>query len=161
MRRERSLASKAARLTVVTGRRRVGKTQLIQKALGDEPCMYLLVTRRSETDQCADFLEKIKDILSLSIYGKGMRFGTLFKMLMEESCKRPFTLVIDELQEFWKIDEGIFGEIQEHWDRFHKESQINFVTCGSVNTLMNKIFFNEGQPLYGRATSRMTVEPFK
>ena len=161
LRNERSLASKAARLTVVTGRRRVGKTQLIQRALTDEPCIYLLVTRRSETDQCADFLEKIKDVLPLSVYGKGIRFGTIFKALMEESCRRPFTLVIDELQEFWKIDEGIFGEIQEHWDRYHRESQINFVTCGSVNTLMNRIFFNEGQPLYGRATSKMTVEPFK
>ena len=83
LRRERSLASKAARLTVVTGRRRVGKTQLIQKALTDEPCIYLLVTRRSETDQCVDFLEKIKAVLPLSVYGKGMRFGMLFKALME------------------------------------------------------------------------------
>ena len=161
LRQERVLAEKAARMTVVTGRRRVGKTQLLQKALADEACIYLLVTRRAETDQCADFIEKVKTVLPISLYGKGIRFGTLFKALMEESCRRPFTLVIDELQEFWKIDEGIFGEIQEHWDCYHSKSKINFVTCGSVNTLMNKIFFNEGQPLYGRSTSRMQIEPFK
>lgn len=160
LRQERKLAEKVARMTVVTGRRRVGKTQLIQKAFEDEPCIYLLVTRRAETDQCADFIEKIKDVLPISLYGRGIRFGTLFKVLMEESCRRSFTLVIDELQEFWKIDEGIFGEIQEHWDRYHSESKINFVTCGSVNTLMNKIFFNEGQALYGRSTSKVQVEPF-
>ena len=43
LRKERKLAEKAARMTVVTGRRRVGKTQLIQKAFEDEPCIYLLV----------------------------------------------------------------------------------------------------------------------
>ena len=160
LRHERELSRKVARMTVVTGRRRVGKTQLIQKAMSDEPFVYLLVTRRAETDQCMDFIEKIKNVLPISVYGKGIRFGALFKVLMEESCRRPFTLVIDELQEFWKIDEGIFGEIQEHWDRYHSESKINFVTCGSVNTLMNKIFFNEGQPLYGRSTSKMHIEPF-
>jgi len=160
LRNERDLSKKVARLTVVTGRRRVGKTQLIQNAMDDEPYIYLLVTRRSETDQCADFIEKVKSVLPISIYGDGIRFGTLFKALMEESCRRPFTLVVDELQEFWKIDEGIFGEIQEHWDRYHSRSKINFITCGSVNTLMNKIFFDEGQPLYGRSTSKMKVEPF-
>ncbi|MBQ7177649.1 MAG: ATP-binding protein [Victivallales bacterium] len=161
LRQERELAKKSARMTVVTGRRRVGKTQLLQKAFGDVPYIYLLVTRRAETDQCADFVERVKSVLPISLYGKGVRFGALFKALMEESCRRSFTLVIDELQEFWKIDEGIFGEIQEHWDRYHAESKINFVTCGSVNTLMNKIFFNEGQPLYGRSTSRMQIEPFR
>ena len=160
LRNERDFSKKVARLTVVTGRRRVGKTQLIQNAMDDEPYIYLLVTRRSEIDQCADFIEKVKSVLPISIYGDGIRFGALFKALMEESCRHPFTLVVDELQEFWKIDEGIFGEIQEHWDRYHSRSKINFITCGSVNTLMNKIFFDEGQPLYGRSTSKMKVEPF-
>ena len=160
LRKERDLSKKVARLTVVTGRRRVGKTQLIQNAMDDEPYIYLLATRRSETDQCADFIEKVKTVLPISIYGDGIRFGTFFKALMEESCRRPFTLVVDELQEFWKIDEGIFGEMQEHWDRYHSRSKINFVVCGSVNTLMNKIFFDEGQPLYGRSTSKMKVDPF-
>ena len=160
LKKERELSRRVARLTVVTGRRRVGKTQLIQRAMEDEPYIYLLVTRRSEIDQCADFIGKVKEVLPISIYGGGIKFGVLFKMLMEESCRRPFTLVIDELQEFWRIDEGVFGEIQEHWDRYHTRAKINLVTCGSVNTLMNRIFFNEGQPLYGRSTSKMQIEPF-
>ena len=160
LRKERDLSKKVARMTVVTGRRRVGKTQLIQHAMGDEPYLYFLVTRRAEADQCADFIEKAKAVLSISLYGNGIRFGTLFKALMEESCRRPFTLVIDELQEFWKVDEGIFGDIQEQWDRYHAQSKINLVTCGSVNTMMNRIFFDDGQPLYGRSTSRLHVDPF-
>ena len=160
LRKERDLSKRVARMTVVTGRRRVGKTQLIQHAMNDEPYLYFLVTRRAEADQCADFIEKTKEVLPISLYGNGIRFGTLFKALMEESCRRPFTLVIDELQEFWKVDEGIFGDIQEQWDRFHAKSKINLVMCGSVNTMMNRIFFDDGQPLYGRSTSRLHVDPF-
>ena len=37
---------------------------------------------------------------------------------------------------------------------------MNLVTCGSVNTMMNRIFFDDGQPLYGRSTSRLHVDPF-
>ncbi len=126
----------------------------------DEPYLYFLVTRRSEADQCQDFLEKAREMLGISVYGQGIRFGQLFKILMQESLKRPFTLVIDELQEFWHVEPGIFGEMQEHWDAYHAESKMNLIVCGSVNTLMNRLFFEDGQPLYGRSTSHMKVEPF-
>lgn len=147
-------------MTVVSGRRRIGKTQLIKRAMEDEPYLYFLVTRRSEADQCQDFLERAREALGISVYGQGMRFGQLFKILMQESLKRPFTLVIDELQEFMFVEPGIFGEIQEHWDAYHAESKMNLIVCGSVNTLMNKLFFEDGQPLYGRSTSHMKLEPF-
>lgn len=147
-------------MTVVSGRRRIGKTQLIKRAMEDEPYLYFLVTRRSEADQCQDFLERAREALGISVYGQGMRFGQIFKILMQESLKRPFTLVIDELQEFMFVEPGIFGEIQEHWDAYHAESKMNLIVCGSVNTLMNKLFFEDGQPLYGRSTSHMKLEPF-
>ena len=147
-------------MTIVSGRRRIGKTQLIKRAMEDEPYLYFLVTRRSEADQCQDFLERARESLGISVYGQGMRFGQLFKILMQESLKRPFTLVIDELQEFMFVEPGIFGEIQEHWDAYHAESKMNLIVCGSVNTLMNKLFFEDGQPLYGRSTSHMKLEPF-
>ena len=147
-------------MTVVSGRRRIGKTQLIKRAMEDESYLYFLVTRRSEADQCQDFLERAREALGISVYGQGMKFGQLFKILMQESLKRPFTLVIDELQEFMFVEPGIFGEIQEHWDAYHAESKMNLIVCGSVNTLMNKLFFEDGQPLYGRSTSHMKLEPF-
>ena len=160
LRSERTRQDRGARMTVVSGRRRIGKTQLIKRAMEDEPYLYFLVTRRAETDQCQDFLERAREALGISVYGQGMRFGQLFKILMQESVKRPFTLVIDELQEFMFVEPGIFGEIQEHWDAYHAESKMNLIVCGSVNTLMNKLFFEDGQPLYGRSTSHMKLEPF-
>jgi AAA+ ATPase superfamily predicted ATPase len=79
---------------------------------------------------------------------------------MAYSVTTPMTLVIDEFQEFDKIDPAIFGEIQGVWDRYHKKARLNLVVCGSVNRLMNKIFFDDSQPLYGRNTGTLRVDPF-
>ena len=79
---------------------------------------------------------------------------------MAYSVHTPLTLVIDEFQDFEKIDRGIFGDMQGVWDRYHGKARLNLVVCGSVNRMMNKIFFDDSQPLYGRDTGRLRIAPF-
>ncbi len=158
--RERSLAS--ARFTVVTGRRRVGKTELLERAYDDgrTPYLHFLVTRRSERDLCTTFQEQAQQALGRPFLGRADRFGDLFGQLLEYAVTTPFTLVIDEFQELDRIDPGIFGEIQGAWDRWHGKAKVNLVACGSVNRMMTKIFLDDSQPLYGRNTGRLDVGPF-
>lgn len=158
----RELSHSSARFTVVTGRRRVGKTELIDRAFNDdkEPYIYLLVTRRSEKELCAIFQGEVKKALPINLYGTAERFAQLFEALMEFSVNSPLTLVIDEFQEFDMINPAVFGDMQGIWDRFHKTARMNLVVCGSVNRLMNKIFFDDSQPLYGRNTGKLKLNPF-
>ncbi len=158
----RELSRECAQFTVVTGRRRVGKTELVEKAFNDSetPYLYFLVTQRSEKDLCAILQEEANKIVSPPILGTAERFSQLFEAIMAYSASKPLTLVIDEFQEFDKIDRGIFGEMQGVWDRWHKKSRLNLVVCGSVNRLMSKIFFDDSQPLYGRNTGKLSIAPF-
>lgn len=156
--RERS--AQVAQFTVVTGRRRVGKTTLVIKALEDCPFIYLFVERKSEKDLCETFVREINEVLDDVVLGAPGRFEEIFEALMKYSRKQPITVVIDEFQEFRKVNSGIFSTLQKLWDRYKQESRINLVVTGSVNTLMVKIFRNKKAPLYGRATAFMTVEPF-
>lgn len=158
----RRLSENSARFTVVTGRRRIGKTELVERAFNDgkAPYLYLLTTRRAEKDLCAIFQEEAQKVLSQPILGTAERFGQLFEAIMAYSTRTPLTLVIDEFQEFDKINPAIFGEMQGVWDRYHNSSKLNLVVCGSVNRLMNKIFFDDSQPLYGRNTGKLLVSPF-
>ncbi len=56
LREIRSLSySDHSRLTVVTGRRRIGKTSLIVTAMEDEPFVYLFVGRKNEASLCAGY----------------------------------------------------------------------------------------------------------
>ena len=158
--RERS--RECAQFTVVTGRRRVGKTELVEKAFDDgkAPYLYFLATQRSEKDLCAILQEEANKIVQPPILGTAERFAQLLEAIMAYAANTPMTLVIDEFQEFDKIDKGIFGEMQGVWDRWHKKSRLNLVVCGSVNRLMTKIFFDDSQPLYGRNTGKLSIAPF-
>ena len=163
LRRIRSVAAENARMTVLTGRRRVGKTALVRKALDDGkmPYVHLPITRQPEVTLCEQLQAECEDVLHLGMHGTCRRFGELFKELMAESVRRPFTLVLDEFQEFDRTNPGVFGDIQAIWDRFHSRSKMNLVISGSVNRLMNKIFFADSEPLYGRNTGHLQLLPFK
>ena len=161
LRRQRDVSRKYARFTVVTGRRRVGKTQLVRSAFddGDSPYVHLVITKKTEKVQCAVHQRTIERGLGIVIHGRCERFADLFEEVMKESASRAFTLVLDEFQEFDQVDSAIYAEVAGIWDHYHSDSKINLVVCGSVNRLMNKIFFDDSQPLYGRNTGRLHVEP--
>ena len=161
LRETRETAEKVARFTVVTGRRRIGKTTLIKEAYKDASFVYFFVARKAESDLCEAYLEEISEKLGIPTLGKSQHFSDIFRYLMELSQSRSFTLVIDEFQDFFRINKSVYSEIQDIWDRYEKTSKINLVVCGSIYSLMQKIFKNKKEPLYGRNTGELRVKPFK
>ena len=80
---------------------------------------------------------------------------------MQLSQTKSFTLVIDEFQDFFRVNKAVYSEMQNIWDEYEKTSKINLVVCGSIYSLMQKIFKNKKEPLYGRNTAELRVKPFK
>ena len=156
----RARSEEVAQFTVVTGRRRVGKTSLVVKSLEGETYVYLFVERKSEKDLCETFSREINAKLGDVVLGVPERFEEVFGALMKLAATRQLNVVIDEFQEFRKINVGIFSSIQKIWDLHKGRARINLIVTGSVNTLMVKLFRNKRAALYGRETSFMVVEPF-
>jgi len=156
----RARSEEVAQFTVVTGRRRVGKTSLVVKSLEGETYVYLFVERKSEKDLCETFSREINAKLGDVVLGVPERFEEVFGALMKLAATRHLNVVIDEFQEFRKINVGIFSSIQKIWDLHKGRARINLIVTGSVNTLMVKLFRNKRAALYGRETSFMVVEPF-
>lgn len=152
---------KNAQMTVVTGRRRIGKTQLLLKATEGQPTLYFFVARKAESFLCQDFAQEIKVKLGIPILGEVHSFGELFKFLMELSRTRSFNLIIDEFQEFYNIAPAVYSDIQHYWDVNKDQSKMNLLLSGSVHSLMHKIFQNSKEPLFGRATALLKVKPFE
>lgn len=151
--------SNHSQMTVLTGRRRIGKTSLIFRSCEDTPTVYLFVSRSNEADLCMRFSAEVRR--SLDVYIPDfMNFAELFRFLMDLGKRMRFNLVIDEFQEFYYINQEIYSLLQDVWDRFRKESHVNLIVSGSVYTLMNKIFRDAKEPLYGRADSIMKLFPF-
>ena len=151
--------SNHSQMTVLTGRRRIGKTSLIFKSCEGTPTVYLFVSRSNEADLCMRFTSEVR--LSLDVYVPDFTsFGEMFRFLMDLGKRMKFNLLIDEFQEFYYINQEIYSLMQDTWDRYRKESHVNLIVSGSVNTLMNRIFMNAKEPLYGRADRIMKLFPF-
>lgn len=148
-----------SKLTVITGRRRIGKTSLILNALKDDVIIYLFVGRKSEADLCNVFCAEIERQLSVFV-PKMDSFVAVFRFLLEQGKNQKFTLVIDEFQEFININESVYSDIQNYWDLYRSTSNINFIVSGSIYSLMTKIFQDKKEPLFGRADAMIKLSPF-
>jgi len=154
------LANSTAQMTVLVGRRRIGKTSLLRKSIENQTAIYLFLAKKSEVLICEELVEAIEQSLQIQVLGEFHQFKNLFRYLMELSKTRKFTLIIDEFQEFLSINPSIYSDMQNIWDSQKQESKINLIFCGSIYSLMKKIFENSKEPLFGRATNRIHLKPF-
>lgn len=149
-----------SQMTVLTGRRRIGKTKLILKSCEGTPTVYLFVRRSNEAALCAQFAENVARSLNTYVSSEITSFVSLFETLMSIGRNLSFNLVVDEFQEFFYINPSIYSGVQDVWDRYKDETHVNFVASGSVYTLMHRIFMEYKEPLYGRCDSVIKLKPF-
>lgn len=142
------------------GRRRTGKTTLMMHALDGKPYLYFFVGKKAEQLQCVDFQRQIEAVLGLHIHGQANSIAELIEELMIYARSTKVTLIIDEFQRLADIDDGIISSIQNVWDKYHRESNIHLIACGSIYSMMHRIFEDRREPLFGRKTARIDLKPF-
>lgn len=161
LRKIRENAKENAQFTVVTGRRRIGKTSLVLKAYEDTPILYFFVGRKAENLLCNEFRREVESKLEVKLGGTPANFAELFDYVMSLSKELSFTLFIDEFQNFFRVNPSIFSDMQRIWDLAHTSSKINLIVCGSVYSMMTKIFRDKKEPLYNRQNRFMHIRAFK
>jgi len=153
-------SKKEARMTVLMGRRRIGKTELSLRC-GDDTVLYFFVGKKAEALLCQDFVQEITSKLGVPVLGQANSFSEVFRFVLHLSETKPFTLIIDEFQNFQKVNPTVFSNMQRDWDLNKSKSHLNLIISGSVFTLMKKIFEDYEEPLFGRANEKITLEPFR
>lgn len=152
-----------SRMTVLTGRRRIGKTSLIKKAFenSDAPMLYFFTGRKTEAALVEDFVREIHDKLH-GYVPEGLKSVTgVLRHLFELAKTESFTLVIDEFQEFTSVNPSVFSDLQNLWDSYRSYTRMNLVLSGSVMSMMRRIFTDAHEPLFGRADNIINLRPFK
>lgn len=150
-----------SRMTVVTGRRRIGKTMLADEATkGDFPTIYLFVSRKNEAALCEEFAELVAATLGCYVPSEIKSFASLFRMMLELAKERRFNLIIDEFQEFANINPSVYSDVQNIWDRYRRQTHVNLILMGSVFSMMHKIFEGYKEPLFGRADNIIRLSGF-
>jgi AAA+ ATPase superfamily predicted ATPase len=147
-------------MTVLTGRRRVGKTMLALHHVQGKRFLYLFISRKEEHLLCLEFLEEIKKQFNFPVIGDIRYFKDIFSLLLEIAKKEKFTLIFDEFQEFFQINPSVYSDVQKLWDLNKQAIKLHVIFIGSVYSLMHKIFEEEKQPLFGRADRVIQVNAF-
>ncbi len=147
--------------TIMTGRRRIGKTALLLQVEKEQKMLYLYVSKDNEHVLVEKFQTAAERTLGLHIYGRMESFAQFFEQMMEYGRDHHFTLVFDEFQNFLKVNPAIPSHIQAIWDRYQTSSKVNLVACGSIYSMMHRMFDNEDEPLYGRKDCEIKLMPFR
>ncbi len=93
-------------------------------------------------------------------FGNYSSFAELFRRLLFISQSRPFTLVLDEFQDWLRINPSVFSEMQREWDLAKATSKMNLIVGGSIYSLMHRIFEDSKEPLFSRANRIIHLRAF-
>ncbi len=145
---------------VIYGRRRTGKTSLIQNFIEDKPAIYFLATEEPEIVQRSRFqrllFENSHDKI-LQDYERPLKWESLFVSLSRMSGK--IILVIDEFQYLAGVYEAFPSVLQHGWDEILRESGSMVILCGSLVSMMESMVLHYNSPLYGRRTAQLLLNP--
>lgn len=155
------LKSKHSIMTILIGRRRIGKTTLALQNYSSSKKIYLFVSKKDEHLLCEEFIEEIALQLEIKVFGKFTKFEELFSYILELGKTYQFTLIVDEFQELGNINNSIYSSIQKLWDLNKDKTNIHFIACGSIYSLMKKIYEDKSEPLFGRADFKIDLKPLK
>lgn len=159
-------ASATARFISLRGRRRVGKSTLIEEFLRQSglPHVFFAASRQSLARELELFVEELagSDLAAGETIRSGVIPGSweaaLNLLAQSADRKRPAVVVIDEFPWLVEQDASIEAVFQKAWDRKLKGAPLLMILVGSDLAMMEALT-TYGRPLYGRPTREMVVEP--
>ncbi len=157
---ESEYAREGAAFVVVYGRRRIGKTALINHFCEDKKAVYFLATEESETENRNAFKQLVADAFSNELLASASvdSWTPIFRIIAEESRKERIVLVIDEFQYLGKANKSFPSVFQKIWDEILSKANIMLILCGSLINMMTSQVLNYDSPLYGRRTAQIMLK---
>lgn len=158
---EDAYAQSKSQLIVLYGRRRVGKTYLLQHFMKSKKHAYYLCTKGNEAEQIRLLSRMVGEAfndaaIALSPFSD---WRALFIYLHEKAQKEKFLLVIDEFPYLINANPAITSIFQKYWDEYLSKTKIMLVLCGSCIAMMESEVLAHKSPLYGRRTGQWKVKP--
>lgn len=155
-----------AQFLLLYGRRRVGKTSLLQhwltsRAIG--PYLYWMATQTSAVNQIRGLSQALfqyqhpaTPIPPTFSYASWDAVAAEVQRLAQS---RPFVLVLDEFTYVMQADPEVPSLLQRAWDLHWKNTQLRLILTGSLAGMIQRTALDYHSPLYGRATARLKLQP--
>ena len=160
---EELAGSGKAEMFVLYGRRRVGKTELLQRFCESRRAVYYLAAQLRDRDNLRAFqstcLETLRDPLVGDVQFPDWTAALGF--LSERAGKERLVVVLDEFPYLCEANPSLPSQIQRFWDTRGKHSSLLLVLCGSQVSFMEKEVLAEKSPLFGRRTAQRRLDPLE
>lgn len=144
------------RFLSITGRRRVGKTALVENFILGKDALYLFVPDINDKELRLLFTKNLSEKFKLNFVDQ--TWDEIFDQML--SIEKKCIIVIDEFQRFLTINKSVPSILQKYIDRHHQKSRVFLITMGSSIGMMHRLF-EYTAPLYGRRTGQIELEPLK
>lgn len=157
------LVETKGQLSVVVGKRRVGKTRLLKEAFFSAQggnTLYLFISRKSEAMLVDEFSELIASRLGVKFF-RPTSLREIIEFLLDYSTTQPLTLIIDEFQDIQRVQPSLFSDMQNLWDSYKQTAMMHLVCCGSIFNMMTKIFKEQDEPLLNRDDRFFKIDALK
>lgn len=157
---EREYDRDDAAFVVIYGRRRVGKTTLINHFCEDKRSIYFLATEENESENRNSFKNLVSDKFGNELLASASltNWEPIFKVIAEESRQERLVLVIDEFQYLCKANPAFSSIMQKIWDEILQKENVMLILCGSLINMMTSQVLNYDSPLYGRRTAQIKLK---
>lgn len=159
---KRARSRKGANFVVVTGRRRVGKTELLARFCAGKPSAMIFVRESGAAAQAMAVGRELAGALGDTVVAENppADIDGLLELAGRflERPGRPI-LVLDEFQNLAAGRREVLSALQRFWDLRLRGTEGTLVLCGSAVGMMEEFVLSPGSPLYGRSTLRVEVRP--
>ena len=146
---------------VIYGRRRVGKTALINHFIDDKQAIYFMGVESNAKQNLENFSRNIMEYTSgISAETSFLSFQSALETVFRLSQKERLILVIDEYPYVARASRSLASTLQMLIDRYKDHSKLMLILCGSSMSYMEDHVLAYKAPLYGRRTAQIKLNPF-
>ncbi len=148
-------------MTVVYGRRRIGKSTLIAEFIKNKKAIFYTATKVGAERNLELFSEQTMGVLDPQYAdAKFSSAEKIFDIIGEKASGEKLVIAIDELPYWAEKDEALLSIIQKYIDTKWRDKEIMLILCGSSLSFMEKKILSEKSPVFGRRDSQIKLEAF-
>ena len=166
--RERELAklkqlyqSDQFEFVVIYGRRRVGKTALINQFIQDKKAIYFMGVESNAKQNLENLSYSIMEFgMGQETKSSFLSFQSALESVFQLAEKQRLILAIDEYPYVARASSSLASTLQLLIDKYKENSKLMLILCGSSMSYMEDHVLAYKAPLYGRRTAQMKILPF-
>ncbi len=146
---------------VIYGRRRVGKTALINQFIGDKRAIYFMGVESNAKQNLENFSKSIMEFASgFETESSFLSFQAALEYVFKLAEKERIILAIDEYPYVARSSKSLASTLQLLIDKYKDTSKLMLILCGSSMSYMEDHVLAYKAPLYGRRTAQIKLLPF-